>query len=57
MKSLSIEIKQGNYLNKLETEVELEMRFIASDIMGAMDITSIFVSLLILIKHCYLKIP
>ena len=28
--NLSIEIKQENYLNRLETEVELEIRFIAS---------------------------
>ena len=37
--NLSIEIKQENYLNKLETEVELEIRFIASAIMGEIDRT------------------
>ena len=35
-------IKQVNYLNKLETEVEFEIRLIASDIKVDMDKTSIF---------------
>jgi hypothetical protein len=34
-----MEIKQEDYLNKLETEVELEIRFIASAIMEEIDAT------------------
>ena len=37
--NLSIEIKQENYLNRLETEVELEIRFIASAIIEAVSYT------------------
>ena len=37
--NLSIEIKQGNYLNRLETEVELEIRFIASAIIEEIETT------------------
>ena len=37
--NLSIEIKQENYLNRLETEVELEIRFIASPIIEEIDTT------------------
>ena len=48
--NLSIEIKQENYLNRLETEVELEIRFIASANIEAIDITSIFVIFLIFFK-------
>jgi hypothetical protein len=36
-----MEIKQEDYLNKLETEVELEIRFIASAIMEEIDTTRI----------------
>jgi len=35
--NLSIEIKQENYLNRLETDAELEMRFIASAIIEEID--------------------
>jgi hypothetical protein len=34
-----MEIKQENYLNRLETEVELEIRFIASLIIEEIDTT------------------
>ena len=34
--------KQANYLNKLETDVEFAILFIASDIIGASEIISIF---------------
>ena len=37
--NLSIEIKQENYLNRLETEVELEIRFIASAIIKEIETT------------------
>jgi len=49
--NLSIEIKQENYLNRLETEVELEIRFIASAIIEEIDITSIFVIFLIFFNY------
>ena len=39
--NLSKEIKQENYLKRLETEVELEIRFIASAIIEAIDTTLI----------------
>ena len=37
---------QGNYLNKSETEVELDILFIASDIRPEIGKTSIFLALL-----------
>ena len=54
--NLSKEIKQENYLKRLETEVELEIRLIASAIMVAIDITSIFVIFLILFELSMLSV-
>ena len=39
---------QGNYLNKSDTDVELDILFIASAISGAIDISSILLLFLIL---------